>query len=95
MSSGKTLCVRGAFLLASLAATGWSQQGRQLTTADYARAESFMNYNVNPLVYHSVEHPVWLGDGRFWYRDHGPDGNLHGPKNYLGTGDEFARIISP
>jgi dipeptidyl-peptidase-4 len=74
MSSGKTLCVQEALLLASLAVTGWSQQSRQLTTADYARAESFMNYNVNPLVYHSVEKPQWLGDGRFWYRDHGPDG---------------------
>jgi dipeptidyl aminopeptidase/acylaminoacyl peptidase len=51
-----------------------AQQSRQLTTADYARAESFMNYNVNPLVYHSVEKPLWLADGRFWYRDHGPDG---------------------
>jgi len=74
MSSGKTMRVWGSVLLASVAATGLAQQGRQLTTADYARAESFMNYNVNPLVYHSVERPMWMGDGRFWYRDRGADG---------------------
>ncbi len=33
-----------------------------------------MNYNVDPLVYHSVNDPRWLDDGRFWYRDLGPDG---------------------
>jgi dipeptidyl-peptidase-4 len=49
-------------------------QGRQLTTEDYARAEMFMDYNVNPLVFHTMEHPKWTGDGRFWYRDRGTDG---------------------
>ena len=33
-----------------------------------------MDYNVDPLVYHTVKDPVWLDDGRFWYRDLGPDG---------------------
>jgi len=36
-----------------------------------------MNYNVNPLVYHSVERPVWLADGRVWYRDRGPEGTTY------------------
>ena len=58
----------------SLGATGAAQVGRVYTTADYAQAEKFMDYNVDPLVYHTVEHPVWLADGRFWYRDAGPDG---------------------
>ncbi|WP_263366687.1 S9 family peptidase [Edaphobacter bradus] len=49
-------------------------QGRQLTMADYAQAEKFMNYNVNPLVFHGVEHPAWISAGRFWYRDLGPEG---------------------
>jgi dipeptidyl-peptidase-4 len=49
-------------------------QGRQLTTEDYARAEKFMSYNVNSLVYHGVSRPTWMADGRFWYRDNGPDG---------------------
>ncbi len=33
-----------------------------------------MSYNVAPLVYHGVSDPQWLADGRFWYRDAGPDG---------------------
>lgn len=70
----KILSVAVVGLLASMAITATAQQDRQLTTADYARAESFMNYKVNPLVYHSVETPVWMSDGRFWYRDHGPEG---------------------
>jgi dipeptidyl aminopeptidase/acylaminoacyl peptidase len=49
-------------------------QGKQLTNEDYARAEKFMGYNVNPLVYHGVARPTWMEDGRFWYRDNGPDG---------------------
>src|SRR5258707_3569827 len=58
-----------------LACTGSGlAQGRQLTTEDYAKAEKFMSYNVNPLVYHGVARPTWMEDGRFWYRDNGPDG---------------------
>jgi dipeptidyl aminopeptidase/acylaminoacyl peptidase len=49
-------------------------QGKQLTTEDYARAEKFMGYNVNPMVYHGVARPTWMEDGRFWYRDNGPAG---------------------
>jgi dipeptidyl aminopeptidase/acylaminoacyl peptidase len=49
-------------------------QGKQLTTANYAQAEKFMAYNVNPLVYHGVGRVAWMDDGRFWYRDSGPDG---------------------
>lgn len=60
------LCCRGAVCSA--------QAGRNYTAADYAQAEKFMNYNVEPLVYHTVEHPAWMADGRFWYRDAGPDG---------------------
>jgi dipeptidyl aminopeptidase/acylaminoacyl peptidase len=77
MSSGKILRASAVILLASLTGAGAAQQGRQLTTEDYARAEKFMNYNVNPLVYHSVERPVWLADGRVWYRDRGPEGTTY------------------
>jgi len=49
-------------------------QGMQLTSEDYARAEKFMGYNVNSLVYHGVSRPTWMADGRFWYRDNGPNG---------------------
>ena len=40
----------------------------RVTSDDYARAEKFLNYNVNPLVLHSGVRPVWLPDDRFWYR---------------------------
>ena len=63
---GVALCCWGAAAMA--------QTGRVYMATDYAQAEKFMDYNVNPLVYHTVKDPVWLDDGRFWYRDSGPDG---------------------
>ena len=68
-----------AVLAANIVVCCWSanaiaQAGRVYTAADYAQAERFLDYNVNPLVYHAVEKPRWLADGRFWYRDAGPDG---------------------
>ena len=75
------------------AASGAMAQGRQLTTADYAQAERFMNYNVNPLVYHGVERPTWMADGRFWYRDSGPGwGDVCAGRS--GEGDEGAGVRS-
>ena len=65
------------FTLTALAATAANipaQTGRTYNDGDYARAERLMNYNVEPLVYHGVEKPVWLDDERFWYRDRGPQG---------------------
>jgi dipeptidyl aminopeptidase/acylaminoacyl peptidase len=46
-----------------------AQAPAALTAADYARAEKFMGYNVNPLVDHGSLRPHWLADDRFWYRD--------------------------
>jgi dipeptidyl aminopeptidase/acylaminoacyl peptidase len=65
--------VAGVVLGCCLTASGLAQ-GKQLTTNDYEQAEKFMAYNVNPLVYHGVARPTWMDDGRFWYRDNGPDG---------------------
>jgi dipeptidyl aminopeptidase/acylaminoacyl peptidase len=67
------LVVAGTVLGCCFTASGVAQ-GRQITTEDYARAEKFMGYNVNPLVYHGVARPTWMEDGRFWYRDNGPTG---------------------
>src|SRR5258707_9608419 len=41
---------------------------RQLATAEYARAENFMNYRTAPLVFGTVR-PNWISDERFWYRN--------------------------
>src|SRR5271170_5919614 len=65
--------VAGVVVACCLTTSGMTQ-GTQLTTEDYARAEKFMAYNVNSLVYHGVARPTWMEDGRFWYRDNGPTG---------------------
>jgi len=41
---------------------------RVVTASDYARAEKWMGYNTNPLVFRSGVRPAWQGDDRFWYR---------------------------
>ena len=48
---------------------------QQFTAADYARAEKFMGYNTNPLVYGAGVRPNWMDDGRFWYRVTRADGS--------------------
>jgi dipeptidyl-peptidase-4 len=74
MFAGKGLsAVAGIVMGCCITASGVAQ-GKQLTAGDYARAEKFMSYNVNPLVYHTVAHATWLPDGRFWYRDRAADG---------------------
>lgn len=39
------------------------------TTQDYANAERWMSYNVNPLVQHTIGGISYLSDGRVFYRD--------------------------
>jgi dipeptidyl-peptidase 4 len=65
-AAGGVLCCWGAI--------AGAQSRGVYTAADYALAESRMNYNVDALIYHTVKEPAWLSDGRFWYRDLGPDG---------------------
>jgi dipeptidyl aminopeptidase/acylaminoacyl peptidase len=38
-----------------------------VTTQDYARAESFLSYHTQPLVYNGSVRPNWLSADRFWY----------------------------
>lgn len=54
---------------AGFCAVAWGQQAKQYTAQDYAAAEKFMSYNVNPLAYKGVVKAQWLDDGRFWFRD--------------------------
>ncbi|HVW83557.1 MAG TPA: DPP IV N-terminal domain-containing protein, partial [Bryobacteraceae bacterium] len=57
-------CVATAFC-----ASGVAQTPRvALTAADYARAERFMGYNTNPLVFGAGVRPHWLAGDRLWYR---------------------------
>ncbi len=65
-----TMLVMGlAIAVPGLAQQRSGEAPRVFTAADYARAEKFMGYNTNPLVYHSGVRPTWLADERFWYRN--------------------------
>ena len=54
-------------LALGLAAGASAQERRQLTTADYARAERFLSPGVRSLVVGGDVSPTWLADGRFVY----------------------------
>ena len=46
-----------------------------LSAEDYARAESQLGENMNPLVFNAAIEPEWLPDARFWYRNETPGGS--------------------
>src|SRR6185295_8076819 len=52
-----------------------AQQPAAITAQDYQRAEKWMGYNTNPLVFRTGVRPNWQGDGRFWYRVTTPEGS--------------------
>ena len=60
---------------AAVSGRGDAQQTRQLTAADYARAERFLRANVLPLVSGIGVQPAWLGGDRFWYRSNTATGS--------------------
>ncbi|MDB5015873.1 MAG: family peptidase [Mucilaginibacter sp.] len=53
----------------------YAQQGRQFTAKDYEHAESFMSYNIDPLIDHASLRPEWLEGDKFWYRTLTPAGS--------------------
>ena len=62
-------------LLLFLAAPLAAQQPRQLTVADYARAEKYLAATDTPLVTGVAAQPNWLADNRFWYRTSSANGS--------------------
>jgi len=62
-------------LLLGAMATGQAQEKKVCTPADYARAESMVEYNTAPLIDRGEVHPVWLDKDRFWYRVLTPTGH--------------------
>ncbi len=71
MSLKKISCLGAALgIVASglCCSSAFAQQPRQYTKQEYAAAEKFMSYNVNPLAYKGVVRAQWLDDDRFWYR---------------------------
>jgi dipeptidyl aminopeptidase/acylaminoacyl peptidase len=69
------LALSGSLLAAPvLARAQTSTPARQLTDADYARAEKFLSYSTTPLVARTGVQPTWLEGDRFWYRVRQLDG---------------------
>ena len=68
--------LRAFVVAAAFAATSMTTASAQRTmsSADYARAERYMNYNVTPLVSGNSIRPGWLPNDRFWYRSTTPTG---------------------
>lgn len=61
--------IAGAALITCVPDVPVAQQARSLTVADYERASRFLAPNVAGLVIGGTVTPVWLPDGRFWYRN--------------------------
>ncbi len=57
------------FFMAMVPTVAQQQSLPLVTTADYARAESFLSANTSPLVSHVMQQPTWLPDDRLLYRN--------------------------
>lgn len=70
MSKTRRMKIAGLCLALTLACVaGPAQQPRQYADQDYANAERFMAYNVNPLAYKGQVNAQALDADRFWYRE--------------------------
>ncbi|HUF05688.1 MAG TPA: DPP IV N-terminal domain-containing protein [Aridibacter sp.] len=70
----KTRLALIALLAAILVSASLAQDGAVSVTAeDYDRAVSMLSFNTNRLVDRLPGRPVWLEDGRFWYRVSTPE----------------------
>ncbi len=67
-----------AILLVPMAlhAQGMTHTPRQLTDADYARAERMLGQSTFSLVSGTASQVTWLPDGRLWYRASRPDSSV-------------------
>ena len=66
--------VAAAALVVAASVPGAAQSRATVTVADYERAEKFMGYNTNPLVFNGPVRATWLPGDRFWYRNTGING---------------------
>jgi len=72
MISVRVGCVVVAMCAAMFSFGAWAAGP---ASADYARAEKFLDYNTQPLVDHDVQRVHWLDDSHFWYVDHDAQGD--------------------
>src|SRR5215472_15315344 len=70
MHDHRVLRIPAEFLAAffPICITMCAQQPRQYTDQDYAAAEKFMFYNLNPLAWKAVVNAAWFPAGRTKYR---------------------------
>ena len=61
--------VLSAVLSVPASSASGQESTEALAEADYARAEGRLGNHTNPLVLGASVLPVWLDDGRFWYRN--------------------------
>jgi hypothetical protein len=74
MIASRVLRAGVATMLAALSFGAFAQTP-QVTTHDYARAESFLRNKTAPLVDHDVQRVKWLDDSHFFYLDHDGSGD--------------------
>jgi len=61
--------------ICSLLANGQEKyEPEQVSTEDYARAESFLSAATNPLVLKASIRPQWINEHEFWYKNMLPEG---------------------
>ncbi|MEO9020726.1 MAG: DPP IV N-terminal domain-containing protein [Ginsengibacter sp.] len=58
-----------ALIVVSFSLNALAQQPRDLTTEDYAHAESLLSYNTQKYIDHPNVRANWISDDKFWYRD--------------------------
>jgi dipeptidyl aminopeptidase/acylaminoacyl peptidase len=85
----------------ALAAPTAAAQARQLTEADYARAESRLAHKTAPLVDNALSGITWLDDGSVWFKRHDAKGDhferfdlANGKASPLFNADKLADALS-
>lgn len=68
----RSLIAAALFVAAVMPGAAQSRPG--ISVADYERAEKFLGYNTNPLVFNGPVRANWLPGDRFWYRNTSPNG---------------------
>jgi dipeptidyl-peptidase 4 len=88
-------------LLWTCVPTGAGAQSSPVTPQDYARAERFLSWNVDPLVFGAEVRPQWLADGRFWYQNRVPGGHefilvdpVRGTRERAFDHERLARVLT-
>src|SRR6476660_3109029 len=69
MRTSSRICARAAIVGFAVAPIVARSQAPTVTTAYYARAESFLRDNVLPLVSGMGVQPIWLSNNRLGYRN--------------------------